>query len=83
MVDPAIDGLAGPFCYLAKPSAILGGIGASGATQVTWDGAFYTGTFELCVVTGDPPRPVAVRAKQLALNYLPVLHYAWQEGPVR
>lgn len=83
MVDPAIDGLAGPFCYLAKPSAILGGIGASGATQVTWDGAFYTGAFELCVVTGDPPRPVAVRAKKLALNYLPVLHYAWQEGPVR
>ncbi len=83
MVDPSIDGLTGPFCYLSKPSTIIGGIGASGATQVTWDGAFYTGAFELCIVTGDPPRPVAARVKRLAMNYLPVLHYAWQEGPVR
>ena len=83
MVDPAIDGLTGPFSYLSKPSTILGGIGASGATQVTWDGAFYTGACELCVVTGDPPEPIAVRVKQLALGYLPILHYAWQEGEVR
>jgi len=83
MVDPAIDGLTGPFSYLSKSSTILGGIGASGATQVTWDGALYTGACELCVVVGDPPEPVAVRVKQLGFGYLPIVHYAWQEGEVR
>ncbi|MGQ9729720.1 MAG: hypothetical protein ACUVX8_00470 [Candidatus Zipacnadales bacterium] len=83
MVSPAIDELVEPFAYLAKPSTILGGIGASAATQVTWDGAFYTGAVELCIVTGDPPRPVAVRTKRLAGGHLPIIHYSWVDGAAR
>lgn len=83
MVDPAVDGLGSPFCFLAKPSGLLGGVGGGGATQVTWDGAFYTGAAELCIVTGDPPRPVAVRTKRLGAGYMPIVHYSWLEGDVR
>ncbi len=83
MVDPSIDGLTGPFSYLAEPSGALGGIGAGRATQVTWDGALYTGEVELCLVAGDPPHPVAVRAKRLGGGYVPLLHYGWMEGDVR
>ncbi|MBM3473316.1 MAG: hypothetical protein FJX75_08625, partial [Armatimonadetes bacterium] len=83
MMDPAADGFAGPFCYLAKPSAMLGGVGAGRVTQVTWDGALYTGEAELCIVTGDPPRPVAVRVKRLGGGYVPLVHYSWLEGDVK
>ncbi len=83
MYDPAIDPPAGPFSYLAKPSNLLAIVGQRGATQVTWEGAFYTGAAELCIVAGDPPQPVAVRVKQLGLGRLPIVHYAWQGGDVR
>jgi hypothetical protein len=83
MVDPAIDGFAGPFCYLAKPSGVLGGVGAGRASQVTWDGALYTGEVELFILTGDPPRPVAVRVKRLGGGHVPLVHYSWLEGDVK
>jgi len=83
LYDPQIDPPAGPFSYLAKPSNLLAIVGQQGATQITWDGAFYTGAVELCIVAGDPPQPVAVRVKQLGLGHLPVVHYAWQSGDLR
>jgi tetratricopeptide (TPR) repeat protein len=83
MVDPRIDGLTGPFGYLANPTGILGGVGAGRATQVTWDGALYTGEVELCLVSGDPPRPVAVRTKRLGGGGTPIVHYSWLEGEVK
>ncbi|MBM3502117.1 MAG: hypothetical protein FJX74_25985, partial [Armatimonadetes bacterium] len=83
MVDPAIDGLVGPFSYLAKPSGMIGGVGAGRGTQVTWDGALHTGEAELCLVTGDPPRPVAVRLKRFGGGATPLLHYSWMEGDVK
>ena len=83
MVDPSIDGFADPFCYLAKPSGLLGGVGAARATQVTWDGALYTGEAELCFVIGDPPRPVAVRLKRLGGGHVPLVRYSWVEGDVQ
>jgi len=83
LYDPALDPATGLFSYLAKPSNLLAIVGQRGATQLTWDGAFYTGAAELCVVTGDPPQPVLARLKQLGYGHLPIVHTAWQSGEVR
>ncbi len=83
LYDPALDPATGLFSYLAKPSNLLAIVGQRGATQLTWDGAFYTGAAELCLVTGDPPQPVLARLKQLGYGHLPIVHTAWQSGEVR
>ena len=79
MVDPAID-KPGPFSYLAKPSTTIGLMGAERATQITFDGALYTGAAELCFFSGEPLKPVLVRQKTLQDGCLPIVQYAWQDG---
>ena len=81
MCDPAIDD-AGPFCYLSKSSTIIGMKDAHTGTQVTFDGAFYTGAAELAFFTGTPLRPICVRSKTFAEGYLPIVQYHWTEGDV-
>lgn len=79
MVDPAIDA-GGEFSYLSKPSTTIGVKAGPEGSQVTFDGAIYTGSAELCFFYGTPLRAVMVRRKQLADDWMPVVTYAWRDG---
>jgi hypothetical protein len=81
MVDPAIDA-SGPFAYLSKPSTTIGVKAGPEASQITFDGAIYTGYAELCFVYGHPLRPVMVRQKQLLEGWMPIVQYGWHDGAV-
>ena len=81
MVDPAIDA-TGPFSYLSKPSTVIGVKAGPEGSQVTFDGAIYTGAAELCFLYGDPLRPVMVRQKALLDGWIPVVTWTWRDGPM-
>jgi len=81
MVDPSIDG-DGPFSYLAKPSTEIGVLGGPEGTQITFDGALYTGAAELCFFCGPERVPMMGRVKQLAEGWLPIVSWSFLDGPV-
>ncbi|MCX7019690.1 MAG: discoidin domain-containing protein [Candidatus Sumerlaeota bacterium] len=79
MVDPAID-TTGPFCYLAKPNFNIGVMANRIGSQITFDGAIYSGGSELCFFYGSPLKPVMVRQKEILEGWMPIIHYSWQDG---
>ncbi len=81
MVDPAIDTTA-PFSYLSKPCTTIGVSGGLRASQVTYDGAIYTGAAELCFFYGEKLTPVMVRQKELVDGWIPIVTYSWKDGDV-
>jgi len=81
MVDPVIDEQE-PFCYLAKSSTCLTVIAAQKGTQLTFDGAFYTGGMELCFFYGYLLKPVMCRQKYLLDGWMPIVSYSWKDGDI-
>ncbi len=48
MVDPRMDDPGKPWCYLQKSTTLIGVPYMPDAIQVTYDGAVYTRSAELC-----------------------------------
>ena len=82
MLDTALDDPAKPWCYLAKSTTVIGVPFQPDVTQVTFDGALYTKNAELCFFYGQPMRPLLARQKNFLEGWLPVVQYAWSDGPV-
>ncbi len=82
MVNPAIDRPDEPFSYFAKPTDVIGVMDARAGTEITPEGYLYTSSGELMFFTGNPPRPVSVRVRTLAKDYLPIVHYEWAEDKI-
>ncbi len=82
MVDPSIDDPARPWCYMSKSTTVLGVPYMPDVTQVTFDGALYTRSAELCFFTGTPLRPILARQKQFLEGWIPIIRYAWADGRV-
>lgn len=82
MVDPAIDE-SGPFCYLSKPNTTLAVMAARRGSQMTFDGAIYTGAAELCFFYGNPLQAVMVRQKTLYDGWMPIILYSWNDGNIQ
>ncbi|MBL7134737.1 MAG: hypothetical protein ISS78_11610 [Phycisphaerae bacterium] len=82
MVDPAIDAPDKPWCYLAKSTTVIGTPYMPGAVQVTFDGAIYTQSAELCFFYGKGLRPVFARQKTWLDGWIPIVQYAWRDGPI-
>jgi hypothetical protein len=75
--------LAAPFCYLLRPSDVLGFMDCPEGTQVTWDAALNTGFGELNLYAGAPLTRVRQRVRTLERGYLPIIQYAWEQGGVQ
>ncbi|NQT53015.1 hypothetical protein HQ576_13240, partial [bacterium] len=82
MVHPSIDDPAREWCYLAKSTTVVGVPYMPDAVQVTFDGAIYTRSAELCFFHGDPLRPVMARQKTFLDGWIPIIQYQWVEGPI-
>ena len=82
MVDPAIDDMSRPWCYLAKSTTVIGVPYQPAAVQVTFDGAIYTMQAELCFYCGEPLRPLLARQKTFLEGWIPVVVYQWEDGPI-
>ena len=82
MVDPAIDDLDRPWCYLAQSTTLVGVPYMPDAVQVTFDGAIYTGHAELCLFSGDPLTPILPRQKTWLDGWIPIVQYDWRDGDV-
>lgn len=83
MVEPGLDDLTRPWCYLSKSTTVLASLGHDDVSQVTFDGAIYTGHAELCFFYGDSLTPLMARQKEFLEGWIPIITYTWQEGGLR
>ena len=81
MTDPSIDD-RGDFTYLAKTSTSIGMMGSDRSTQVTFEGALYTGSAELCFFFGKDLQPVLNRSKRLLDGWMPIVQFDQEAGGV-
>jgi hypothetical protein len=82
MLDPATDDPARNWCYLAKSTTWIGVPFQPDMTQVTFDGALFTGSAELCFFYGQPLRPLLARQKVFTEGWIPIVQYDWREGSI-
>ncbi len=82
MVDPAIDELDRPWCYLAHSTTLIGVPYMPDAVQVTFDGALFTSHAELCFFSGEPLGPILPRQKTWLDGWIPIVQYDWRDGDV-
>ena len=82
MVNPALDDPSREWCYLAKSTTVIDVPWQPDVVQVTWDGALYTGSAELCFFSGNPPQPVMARQKTFLDGWIPIVQYDWQANGV-
>ena len=83
MLDPATDDPGREWCYLAKSTTVIGVPYQPDVTQVTYDGALYTRSAELCFFYGEPLRPLLARQKTFLDGWMPIVLYDWSDGPIR
>lgn len=72
--DPAKE-----WCYLQKSTTVLGMPYNPQVTEVTYDGALYTGYIELDFATGSKDTPLLIRQKTFLEGWIPVVGDTWQE----
>ena len=72
--DPAKE-----WCYLKKSTTVLGMPYNPQVTEVTYDGALYTGYIELDFATGSKDTPLLIRQKTFLEWWIPVVGDTWQE----
>src|SRR5665213_434948 len=80
ILDPATDQPGGEWCYLAKSTTVIGVPFQPDVTQVTFDGALFTGSAELCFFYGAGNHPLLARQKTFAEGWIPIVQYAWKDG---
>lgn len=83
MLDPATDDPDGEWCYLAKSTTVIGVPFQPDVTQITFDGALFTRSAELCFFYGAKDEPLLARTKTFLEGWIPIVQYAWEEGPIR
>lgn len=67
--------LSNPFCFFLVPSDELGFKNSPKGTQLTYDGAFFTGHGELDLLIGSDYKPINQRIRTLYKGYIPVYTY--------
>lgn len=92
VIDPSIDDLAKPWCYLAKSTTVIGVPHQSGyttgtpetaiytygaVTQVTFDGSLFTNNAELGFFYGKGDTPLLARQKHFYQGWIPIVEYSW------
>jgi len=82
MMDPAIDDPAGPWCYAAQSTTVIGMPFVPEPVQVTYDGAVYTRHAELAFFYGKSLKPVMARTKTFLNGWIPVVGYGWKDDGV-
>ena len=82
MLDPVTDDPRREWCYLAKSTTVIGVPYQPDVTQVTYDGALFTRSAELCFFYGEPLRPMLARQKTFLEGWMPIVLYDWSDGPI-
>jgi len=77
MLDSATDTHDREWCYLAKSTTVIGVPFQPEVTQITFDGAVFTGNAELCFFYGSDDEPLLAREKTFADGWMPIVQYAW------
>ncbi|MDR3690404.1 MAG: hypothetical protein P4L46_13570 [Fimbriimonas sp.] len=83
MTSPEIDDPAKEWCFLAKSTTVIGVPYQPDVTQVTFDGALFTRSAELCFFWGEQRRPILARQKTFLDGWMPIVEYEWQDGDLR
>lgn len=84
MMDPGIDKPGEEWCYLAtKSTTVIGMPFQPDITQVTYDGAVYTGSAELCFFFGVNDHAMPMRGKTFLNGWIPIVQYHWQEKTIQ
>lgn len=79
MAQELNDDPAKEWCYLKKSTTVLGMPYNSQVTEVTYDGALYTGHIELNFAAGSKENPLLLRQKTFLEGWIPVVGDVWKE----
>ena len=79
MAQELKDDPAKEWCYLKKSTTVLGMPYNSQVTEVTYDGALYTGYIELNFAAGSKATPLLLRQKTFLEGWIPVVGDTWKE----
>lgn len=71
------------WCYLQKSTTVIGMPFHPGVTEITYDGALYTGYAELCFMYGEDRTPVMARQKNFKEGWIPVVEDVWRDGDIQ
>jgi len=82
MLDPATDAADAEWCYLGKSTTLIGVPAQPDVTQITFDGALFTRSAELCFFSGDHDQPLLARSKTWVDGWIPIIQYAWRDGEI-
>jgi hypothetical protein len=82
MLDPATDKPGEEWCYLGKSLTAIGVPFQPDVTQITFDGAVFTRSVELCFFYGVNDTPLLARGKTFLDGWLPLVQYAWRDGTI-
>jgi hypothetical protein len=83
MTSPSIDDPSKEWCFLARSTTVIGVPFQPDVTQVTYDGALFTGEAELSFYYGTEMKPMMARQKTFFEGWMPLVEYAWREGAIR
>jgi len=73
-----VDDPTKTWCYSPKSTTVIGVPFVSTPVQVTFDGAIYTGSAELCFFYGKDLKPVMARQKNFLDGWMPIVEYSWK-----
>lgn len=79
MAQELKDDSAKEWCYLKKTTTVLGMPYNPQVTEVTYDGALYTGYIELNFAAGSKATPLLLRQKTFLEGWIPVVGDTWKE----
>ncbi|MCS2487287.1 hypothetical protein [Bacteroides thetaiotaomicron] len=79
MAQELKDDPAKEWCYLKKSTTVLGMPYNPQVTEVTYDGALYTGYIELNFAAGSKAAPLLLRQKTFLEGWIPVVGDTWKE----
>ena len=83
MTSPRVDDPSKEWCFLVKSTTVIGVPFQPDVTQVTYDGALYTGQAELCFFYGQTPeQPLYARQKTFLGGWMPLVEDSWTDGAV-
>ena len=83
MLDLLADDPEREWCYLAKSTTVIGVPFQPDVTQVTYDGALFTKSAELCFFLGSELTPLLARQKTFLEGWMPLVQCGWRDGETR
>lgn len=83
MMDPSLDQPDKEWCYMYKPTVVVGVPFVPAPVQVTYDGSVFTGHAELGFYYGTAMKPVMARQRTFLEGWIPVVEYEWEEEGLR